>query len=101
MTQPHWPTFITILAVLGLDAALPSTLRLGPQWLFSSIAFALAMAHFVSYAAKRPRLSTILGFAVDGLLALQLVLSLILLIRALPAHKQTPHCGASARIRCI
>jgi len=90
MSRPRWPTLITILAVLGLERALPDALRIGPSWLFPSVALAFAMAHFAFYRRKQHRLSAIFGFAVDGLLSLQLIISLILLIQALPARRQTP-----------
>ena len=90
MIRPRWPTLITILAVLGLEVALPDVLRLGPPWLFPSVALSFAMAHIVFYRRQQHRLSAIFGFAVDGLLSLQLMISLILLIQALPTRRQTP-----------
>ena len=90
MIRPRWPTLITILAVLGLEAALPDVLRVGPRWLFPSVALAFGMAHVAFYRRQQHRLSAIFAFAVDGLLSVQLIASLMLLIHALPTRRQTP-----------
>ncbi len=88
--EPRWPAFIAVLAVGGLYAALPPVLTLGPDWLFPSLILGLLIPTVVSHHAGRHRLDTILGFAVDGLLTFGLIISVILLIGALPAHKESP-----------
>ncbi len=88
--EPRWPAFIAVLAVGGLYAALPPALTLGPDWLFPSLVLALLVPTVVSHHAGRHRLNAIFGFAVDGVLTLGLIISVILLIAALPAHKESP-----------
>jgi hypothetical protein len=88
--EPRWPAFIAIIAVGGLYAALPGELTLGPPWLFPSVVSALLVPTIVSHHTGRHRLDSILGFAVDGVLTLGLIISVILLVGALPAHKEAP-----------
>src|SRR5215468_5180698 len=88
--EPRWPAFIAVLAVGGLYTALPAPLTFGPRWLFPSVILALLIPTVISHHAGRPRLSAIFGIAVSGALTLGLVISLILLIGSLPAHKTPP-----------
>jgi hypothetical protein len=89
-SEPRWPAVIAILAVGGLYAALPDALTLGPNWFFPSLVMALLIPTIVSHRTGRHCLNTILGFAVDGVLTAGLVISVILLVNALPAWKETP-----------
>ena len=88
--EPRWPAVIAILAVGGLYAALPDELTLGPNWVFPSLVLALLIPTIVSHRTGRHRLNTFLGFAVDAVLTAGLVISVILLVNALPARKETP-----------
>jgi uncharacterized membrane protein len=88
--EPRWPAFIAILAVGGLYAALPDMLTMGPRWLFPSLVLGLLIPTIASHHAGRHRLNTIFGFAVDVVLTVGLIISLILLINALPTRQETP-----------
>jgi uncharacterized membrane protein len=88
--EPRWPAFIGALAAGGLYAALPEALTLGPRWLFPSLVLAVLIPSMVSYHTGRHRLNAILGLAVDALLTVELIVSVILLINALPTGKETP-----------
>ena len=88
--EPRWPAFIAIIAVGGLYTALPDALTLGPRWIFPSVVAALLVPTIISHHTGRQRLNAIFGFAVDGVLTLGLIISLILLVGALPAHKEAP-----------
>ena len=88
--EPRWPAFIGALAVGGLYAALPEALTLGPRWLFPSLVLAVLIPSVVSYHTGRHRLNAILGITVDALLTVGLIISVILLIGALPTGKETP-----------
>jgi hypothetical protein len=88
--EPRWPAIIAVLAVGGLYMALPNELIAGPRWLFPSLVLALLIPGVVSYHTGRHRLNTIFGFTVDGVLTLGLIISVILLVSALPTHKETP-----------
>ena len=89
-TEPRWPAFIAVIAVGGLYTALPDVLTLGPRWLFPSVVLALLIPTVIAHHKGRHHLNTIFGFAVDGVLTLGLVVSVFLLIGALPARREAP-----------
>ena len=88
--EPRWPAIIAILAPGGLYAALPDELTLGPPWLFPFLMLALLIPSVISHHTDRHRLSTILGYGVDGVLTAGLIASIVLLISALPSRHETP-----------
>ena len=69
---------------------LPDALTLGPRWLFPSLILALLFPTVVSHHTGRHRLNTIFVFLVDALLTIGLTVSVILLIGALPTHREPP-----------
>jgi uncharacterized membrane protein len=88
--EPRWPAFIAILAAVGLYTALPEALTMGPRWLFPALVLVLWIPGVVAYHTDRHSLNTFFGFAVDGLLTVGLIISVGLLIQALPTNKETP-----------
>jgi uncharacterized membrane protein len=88
--EPRWLAFVAILALGGLYAALPDVLTMGSRWLFPSVVIALLIPNIVSHHTGRHRLNTLLGFAVDAVLTVELIISLVLLVAALPSHKESP-----------
>jgi hypothetical protein len=88
--EPRWPAFVAVLAVGGLYTGLPDTLTMGPRWLFPSVVLALLIPTVVSHQTSRHRLNTIFGFAVDAVLTLGLTISIVLLVTALPSHRESP-----------
>jgi uncharacterized membrane protein len=88
--EPRWPAFVAILAVGGLFTALPEELTMGPRGLLPSLVVVLLIPSIVSHHTGRHRLSTALGFAVDGVLTLGLIISVVLLIGALPSRQNAP-----------
>ena len=87
--EPRWPAFIAVLAVGGIYMALPDALTLGPRWLFPSLILALLFPTVVSHHTGRHRLNTIFAFLVAALLTIGLTASVILLIGALPARRDS------------
>jgi uncharacterized membrane protein len=88
--EPRWPAFIAILAVGGLDAALPAYLSVGPHWLFPAIVLILLVPTVISHGTGHHRINRFFGFTVSAVVTIGMIVSLGLLIRALPAHKETP-----------
>ena len=88
--EPRWPAFVAVLAVGGIYTALPDFLTFGPRWLYPCLVFALLLPTIISHHAGRHRLNMIFGFLVDGLLTVGLIISVILLIGALPSHTESP-----------
>ena len=85
--EPRWPAIIAVLAVAGSYTALPNELIAGPRWLFPSVVLALLIPSIVSHHTGRHRLNTIFGFTVDVVLTAGLIISVILLVGALPTMK--------------
>jgi uncharacterized membrane protein len=89
-SEPRWPAFIAIAAVGGLYTALPPYLIVGPRWLFLVIVFVLLVPTIVSHHVGRADLNKIFGLAVTGVVTLGLIISVALLISALPTHRESP-----------
>ena len=88
--EPRWPAFLAIIAVGGLYLALPSQLTIGPRWLFPGIVALLLVITIVAHIGDHHFLNRMFGFAVSSVVTLGMIVSLILLIGALPKHKETP-----------
>ena len=88
--EPRWPAIIAIVAVGGLYLALPSQLIVGPRWAFPVVVAILLLVTIVSHVGQHHLLNRMSGFAVSGVVTLGMIASLILLIAALPAHKEAP-----------
>jgi len=88
--EPRWPAFVAVIAVGGLYTALPDSLTMGPRWAFPSLVLALLVPTVVSHHTGKHHLNAVFGFAVDAVLIIGLIISVILLIGALPAHKESP-----------
>lgn len=88
--EPRWPAFIAILAVGGLYTALPGYLVVGPRWLFFVIVVALLTPTIISHHSGHHRLNRVFGFAVTGVVTMGMIASIVLLVRALPTHRESP-----------
>jgi hypothetical protein len=88
--EPRWPAFIAVLAVVGLYFALHDDFVVGPRGLAPGIVVTLLIPTMISHRMGRHHLDKFLGFAVSVLLTTGLIVSVILLVRALPSHRQTP-----------
>ena len=88
--EPRWPAFVAVLAVGGLYTALPESLIVGPRWMFFVIIVVLLFPTAVSHWKDYRSLNRFLGFTITGILTIGMIASVILLIGALPQHKETP-----------
>jgi uncharacterized membrane protein len=88
--EPRWPALIAVLAAGGLYLALPSDLTIGPHWLFPSLIIVFLVPTVLAHRAGKHHLDRTLGLALTCLVTVEMIVSVILLIRALPAHKETP-----------
>jgi hypothetical protein len=88
--EPRWPAMIAVMAVGGLYLALPPQLIVGPRWALPGVVAILLLVILVSHIGQRHLLNRMFGFAVSGVVTLGMIASLILLISALPAHKEAP-----------
>jgi hypothetical protein len=88
--EPRWQALIALLAVGGLFVALPKELTVGPRWLLLAVVGALVVPLVISHRAGAQRLNVALGVTVTAVVTLAMILSLALLIAALPSHKESP-----------
>ncbi len=88
--EPRWPAVIAVLSVGGLYLALPSDLTVGPFWLFPAVIGVLIVPTVVSHRTGRHHIDRILGFTITSVVTIVMVVSVFLLISALPLHKQSP-----------
>ena len=88
--EPRWQALIAVLATGGLYLALPVGLTVGPRWVFPVLVASLLGLTVISHRAHRHHLDRILGFAVTSMITLQMIVSVCLLIGALPSHREAP-----------
>jgi len=88
--EPRWPALIAVLAVAGLYFALPSQLIVGPRWMFPLTMVILVIPTEIAHMRNLHWMNRILGFAVTGIVTLGMIVSVVLLITALPEHKESP-----------
>src|ERR1700704_986978 len=87
-TEPRLPAIIALLAVGGIYTALPPFLTLGPRWLLLAVVSALLVPTVVSLRTGHYQLNRVLGYVVSAVITLALVVSLVLLIKALPTRAE-------------
>src|SRR5215831_12444013 len=88
--EPRWPAVVALLASGGLYMALPPSLVAGPRWALLAVIVALVVPTMISHRSGRYSLNHWLGMTVSAVVTLAMILSLILLVAALPAHKEAP-----------
>jgi hypothetical protein len=80
-----------MLAVGGLYAALPASLLAGaPRWLLVAVVAALIVPILIAHYYNHHWLNQLLGYVLNGIVTVALILSLGLLIAHLTEHRVTP-----------
>jgi hypothetical protein len=93
--EPRWQAAIAIVAASMLQFTLPPELTLHPRWLFPGTVGVLLVPLVIAHRSRRHRLDSALGYTVTVVMTIALVISLALLIVALPKHVES----ASALLR--
>jgi hypothetical protein len=88
--EPRWQPLVAALATGALYLALPSGLTVGPRWVFPTLVAVLLFATVASHRASHHHVDRVLGFILTSLITTQMILSLFLLVSALPAHLEQP-----------
>jgi len=88
--EPRWQALLAFLAIGAIYLALPHTLVVGPIWLLPTVIVVLLVPTVVSHRMGRHSLNRALGSIINGITTLALIGSVILLVRALPSHRETP-----------
>ena len=88
--EPRWQALLAFLAIGAIYLALPRTLIVGPVWLLPTMIVVLLVPTVASHRMGRHSLNRALGILINGITTLALIGSVILLVRALPSHRETP-----------
>lgn len=89
--EPLWPPFVATVALGGLYAALPPSLLGGaPRWLMAVIAVGLGVPIWILHHRHNHMLSRVLGYILNSIVTLALIVSLGFLIKEVTVHKVTP-----------
>jgi hypothetical protein len=88
--EPRWQAILALLAVGGIYVALPKSLVIGPFWLLPTLILILLVPTVVSHRTGRQSLNRVLGLVINSTITVALVGSVVLLVRALPSHREDP-----------
>jgi hypothetical protein len=88
--EPRWQALLAFLAVGAIYLALPRNLILGPIWLLPTLIVVLLIPTVVAHRTGRRSLNRALGLLINGITTLALIGSVVLLVRALPSHREAP-----------
>ena len=88
--EERWPAVLALLSIGGLSLALPKALTIGPRWLPLVLVIALLIPTILAHRAGNVRLNHFFGNSVATIVTISLVISLALLLKALPTHKEAP-----------
>src|SRR6266540_4071029 len=88
--EPRGQAVLAFLAICAIYLALPRNLVVGPIWLLPTLIIVLLVPTVVSHRVGRHSLNRVLGIIISGITTLALIGSVILLVRALPSHRESP-----------
>lgn len=88
--EPRWQAALAFVAVGGIYLALPRHLIIGPIWLLPTLIVILLIPTVISHRTGQRSVNRVLGMIINGITTLTLIGSVILLVRALPSHKEAP-----------
>src|SRR5438132_10177112 len=88
--EPRGQALLAFLAICAIYLALPRDLIVGPIWLLPTLIVALLVPAVVSHRVGKHSLNRALGVLINGITTVALIGSVILLVRALPSHRESP-----------
>jgi hypothetical protein len=88
--EPRGQALLAFLAICTIYLALPRDLIVGPIWLLPTVIVVLLVPTVVSHRVGKQSLNRLLGFIINGITTLALIASVILLVRLLPTHGESP-----------
>src|SRR2546423_7120897 len=88
--EPRWQALLAFLAVGAIYLALPRSLIIGPIWLLPTLIVLLLVPTVISHRTGKRSLNRALGIIISGITTLALIGSVVLLVRALPSHQESP-----------
>lgn len=88
--EPRWQALLALLAIAGTAFALPRWLSLTPRWLVPLCILLLVLPTIFAHRTGRHSLNHALGIFISTIITFSLIGSVVLLVTALPAHKESP-----------
>ena len=89
--EPRWPAAVAVIAIGGLYTALPPSLVIaGPRWLILALVLVLTAPTIISHRIGHHFLNQILGYVLNGVVTIAMIVSLVLLISAVTDHTISP-----------
>jgi len=88
--EPRGQALLAFLAIGAIYLALPRDLVIGPIWLLPTVIVVLLVPTVVSHRVGRRSLNRTLGLIINGITTVALIGSVILLVRFLPTHRESP-----------
>jgi hypothetical protein len=88
--EPRWQAILALLAVGGTAFALPRWLSVGPRWLLPVLILVLLVPTVFAHHTGWHSLNHALGMLISAIITGGLISSVVLLVVALPAHKESP-----------
>jgi hypothetical protein len=88
--EPRWPALVAMLSVSALNLALPPALSPGPDWLVLVLVALLLTPAILLHRLGKENLGQIFSYAALGVVTVAMIVSLTLLIKSLPSHKESP-----------
>ncbi|HEY2432423.1 MAG TPA: hypothetical protein VGI12_07090 [Vicinamibacterales bacterium] len=87
--EPRWHALIAVIAVAGLNLALPPRLIVGPRMVLPVVVGVLLVPLVAAGRSGRHRMNHAIGLTVNVVLTLAMIASLALLVAALPAQEES------------
>jgi hypothetical protein len=88
--EPRGQALLAFLAICAIYLALPRSLIVGPIWLLPTLIVILLVPTVVSHRVGKHSVNRALGIIINGITTLALIGSVILLVRALLTHRESP-----------
>jgi len=88
--EPRGQAVLAFLAICAIYVALPRNLVVGPFWLLPTLIVILLVPTMLTHRMGKQSLNRMLGFVINGITTFALIGSVLLLVRALPAHRESP-----------
>ena len=86
-SEPRWPAAIAVIAIGGLYAALPRALVVvRPRWLILVIVAVILVPTIISHRTGNHFLNQILGYVLNSVITVTMMMALVRLLSAVTAH---------------
>ncbi len=89
-SEPRWPAVLALLAISALHSALPSYLRVGPDWLLLAVVSVLLVPTVIFHHRGQHVHNQVLGYVILAVITADLIASLGLLVAGLPSRRESP-----------